>query len=391
MTESSPYIGREQTLVKHFILQKYLERFAHIVGSAFEVITYVDCFSGPWNVQSEELRDSSFSIAIEELRKAQKTLLERGKATKLRCFFMEKDRDAFAKLREFASQVSDVDVAVKNCELENSVSDIVQFVKSGGRKSFPFVFIDPTGWTGFGMNSITPLLSLKPCEVLINFMTGHIRRFIDSPNEQTKESFESLFGSGDYRERIVGLAGQDREDEVVRLYIQNVKRTGNFEFACSAIVLHPEIDRTHFHLIYVTRNAKGVEVFKEVEKKAMTLMEQSRADAQQRTRIKRSGARELFPSEYSHDPTHYEGLRDRYVEQARSRIQTMLESKSHLLYDDAWITALGYPLVWESDLKDWIATWEKSGKIRIEGKEEKQRVPKREKNNFIVWIVKSES
>ena len=36
------YAGREQTLVKHFILQKYLERFAHIVGSKWDVLTYVD-------------------------------------------------------------------------------------------------------------------------------------------------------------------------------------------------------------------------------------------------------------------------------------------------------------------------------------------------------------
>jgi hypothetical protein len=30
---------------------------------------------------------------------------------------------------------------------------------------------------------------------------------------------------------------------------------------CTAIVLHPEIDRTHFHLIYATRSTNGVQVF----------------------------------------------------------------------------------------------------------------------------------
>ena len=28
MEENDPYVGREQTLVKHFILRKYLSRFA---------------------------------------------------------------------------------------------------------------------------------------------------------------------------------------------------------------------------------------------------------------------------------------------------------------------------------------------------------------------------
>jgi hypothetical protein len=59
MSDKDLYVEREQTLVKHFILRKYLERFAHIVGTFADAITYVDCFSGPWNVRSEELKDSS--------------------------------------------------------------------------------------------------------------------------------------------------------------------------------------------------------------------------------------------------------------------------------------------------------------------------------------------
>jgi three-Cys-motif partner protein len=71
MKQDDLYIGREQTKIKHFILQQYLSRFAHIIGFRWDTITYVDCFSGPWNVQSPDLRDSSFSIAIKELRRAQ--------------------------------------------------------------------------------------------------------------------------------------------------------------------------------------------------------------------------------------------------------------------------------------------------------------------------------
>ena len=41
MSNGGLYAGREQTLVKHLILQKYLERFAYIVGSHLDVLTYV--------------------------------------------------------------------------------------------------------------------------------------------------------------------------------------------------------------------------------------------------------------------------------------------------------------------------------------------------------------
>jgi hypothetical protein len=46
------------------------------------------------------------------------------------------------------------------------------------------------------MSKIAPLLKIEPGEVLINFMTEPIRRFLDSPQQQTQQSFEDLFGSG---------------------------------------------------------------------------------------------------------------------------------------------------------------------------------------------------
>jgi hypothetical protein len=71
---------------------------------------------------------------------------------------------------------------------------------------------------------------------------------------------------------------------------------GGFNYGCSAIVLNPEIDRTHFNLIYLTRRPEGVEVFKETEKKAMGMQETARAEAQQRKRVARQGQPELFGS-----------------------------------------------------------------------------------------------
>lgn len=311
MSNEELYAGREQTLVKHFILQKYLSRFAHIVGTHKDVLAYVDCFSGPWNVRSENFGDSSFVIALTELRKARDTHAHRGHSVKLRCFFLEKNRAAYAQLKQFADSVSDAKIETRNATLEESIPDIVDFVTKSGANSFPFIFIDPTGWSGIEIETIAPLLRLNPGEVLINFMTGHIRRFLDSPQKETQESFRRLFGSGEFREKIQGLALQDREDAAVNEYARNVKRVGGFTSTCSAIVLHPELDRTHFNLIYATRNPKGIEVFKDAEKKAMEIQELARADARQRKRVTRSGQQDLFSSKDLHDSSHYDSLRDR--------------------------------------------------------------------------------
>lgn len=385
MSTEGLYVGREQTLIKHFILHKYLERFAHIVGTQWDTLTYVDCFSGPWNARSDQFEDSSFGIALHELRKARDTHAQLGRRLRLRCFFLEKDANAYAKLKDFAKGIQDAEVETRNATLEESVTDIVAFARAGGQKSFPFVFLDPTGWTGFEMATITPLLRLNPGEVLINFMTGHIRRFLESPQTETQESFERLFGSSSFRKKVQGLARQDREDATVREYTINAKAAGGFKFGCSAIVLHPERDRTHYNLIYLTRNPKGVEVFKEAEKKAMELQEAARAEAQQRRRVARSGQCELLASEALHDSSHYESLRDRYLAKTRDLVLRALESKRRLPYDDAWTLALSEPMSWESDLKRWIKEWKQAGQIEIVGLQPHQRVPRRGEDNILVW------
>jgi three-Cys-motif partner protein len=386
MSNGELYAGREQTLVKHFILQKYLERFAYIVGSRWDVLTYVDCFSGPWNARSDKFEDSSFAIALKELRNARDALAkQRARHVQLRCFFLEKDRAAYAKLKEFADSVTDAKIETRNASLEESIPEITDFVRLGGAKAFPFVFIDPTGWTGFEMEMITPLLRLSPGEVLINFMTGHIRRFLDSPQEETQESFKRLFGSGSFRAKVEGLAKQEREDAAVEEYARNAKSIGSFSFGCNAIVLHPEMDRTHFNLIYLTRNLKGIEVFKDAEKKAMEVQETARAEAQQRKRVARKGQTELFGSKELHDTTHYDSLRERYLAKARSLVLRALESKRRVLYDDVWTLALSEPMSWESDLKDWIEEWKKEGRLEVSGMKPRQRVPHRGEENYLNW------
>ncbi len=384
MSDPELYLQREQTFVKHFILQKYLERFARIVGTRWDAITYVDCFSGPWNVRSKELKDSSFAVALDELQKAKRTLKDQNRSLQLRCFFLEKDPVAYAKLEQFAKQVQDAEVETRNSELEDAIGDIVEFVRKGGRRSFPFVFIDPTGWTGLAMKVIAPLLRLEPGEMLINFMTGHIGRFVESSHEPTQESFESFYGSSDYKAKLQGLAGQDREDAAVRCYMDSVKATGRLPYVCPAIVLHPEIDRTHFHLIYATRNLKGVEVFKDVEKKAMPVMERARANAQQRKRMRQTQNLELFDSPVLSGSTLYDNLRQRYLTTAKRDVRTAIEVRVRVPYDDLWLLALSQPMVWESDLKSWIDEWQKRNELQIEGLKPNQRVPQRGKRNFVV-------
>jgi three-Cys-motif partner protein len=383
MQDQELYERREQTLVKHYILRHYLKRFAHIVAHKWRSITYIDCFAGPWNARSPDLRDSSFSIALDELRNARNTHGQSGRKIELRCCFLEQNREAYSQLRAFADGVTDAEVCALNGRFEDSVTQIVDFVRAR-RETFPFVFIDPTGWNGFALNTISPLLRLNPGEILVNFMTGHIRRFLRDENSQ--QSFIRLFGSADFKAQVASLSGLALEDAAVSEYIRSLRREGRYQYVLPAVVLHPEIDRTHFHLIYATHHPKGVEVFKEIEKRAMAQMEQVRAAAQSRRREERTGQGSLFGTDEAPEGAYYNDLRGHYLRDSRERVLNLLRRSGWAAYDDVWACALGSPLVWEADLKDWIEEWRHAGELRLEGLQGGDRVPKRGRSHCLRWL-----
>lgn len=390
MASDSKYEGREQTLVKHAILRQYLSAWAHKVGNFCNTLTYVDCFSGPWNAVSDDLSDASFSIALEELRKARETHANAGRKIRIRCLFIEKTEAAYARLKAFADSVQDAEIATIHGEFENHISPVIAFINAGGRHSFPFAFIDPTGWTGFAMDTIEPLLKLNPIEVLINFMTSHIRRFAESPQEETRESFIRMFGSAGYAERVHGTSMIEKEDALIGEYFQNLKARGQFEHVAAAMVLDPDISRTAFHLIYATRNIVGLEVFKAAEKSAMNTMLAAQEAAALRKRHANNVQGDLFGPIDVIVPKYYETLRARYTHMARDLFTSLLLSKKTISYDVAWRAALSFPLVWESDLKEWIASWQRDGSVIVNGLGPRERVPKLDHHHMLTFVPTAE-
>lgn len=388
---TSIYDGREQTEVKHALLAAYLERFAMIVGHWCTAITYVDCFSGPWESRSGEHKDTSFDIALRELRRARGVHAKNGSSElRLRAYFIEKDKAAFAKLESYAATQKDgIELRTRNEELENCISDIVAFVRAGGTNgNFPFLFIDPTGWTGFGLEKIKPLLTLKPGEVLINFMTAHIRRFVEDHDANRTREFEELFGAEravHVRELLSTVTDPvEREDIMVREYVEAVRTTGGYSFVTAAVVLNPDADTTHFHLIFATRHRKGLEVFKDAERRAMAIMEERRSVIRDEKEQRQTGGQVDMFKEVRKD-THYEMLQRRYGERAREAVRALLMGRKKVPYDELFAVALSFPLIFEADLKEWIADWRKAGTVSIDGLKQNERTPKVDCRHVICW------
>ena len=55
-------------------------------------------------------------------------------------------------------------------------------------------------------------------------MTSHTRRFVVAPEEQRREEFAALFGSGDVRDELASIADlRDREDLLLSRYMKAVR------------------------------------------------------------------------------------------------------------------------------------------------------------------------
>jgi three-Cys-motif partner protein len=266
------YTEREQSGIKHFVLRHYLEAATRIIGSSWNGFSYVDCCAGPWESRSPDYSDTSFGIAVEVLKESNRSLLSRGRGTQFRALLIEEKPEPFERLTVFASQASDKNIRVeaRNWDFREHTSEIVQFVANP--QSFGFIFVDPTGWKLAEFGGLEPLLRIKPGEVLINFMSSFIVRFLN--DEAT--NMDEILGP-DYRE-IRSLSHEDREDEAVRRYCNLIRKQGDFRYVCALPIMKPDQDAIHFYLIYGTRNAKGVEVFKQVEKQTEIKTALVRAD-----------------------------------------------------------------------------------------------------------------
>ena len=289
---TDPYLGREQTKVKHFILKRYLQALAFKVLRSFD-ICYVDGFSGPWQTQTEDFADSSFMIAIDVLRDAQhQILVQTGRRPTIRCFFSENNSEAFAKLTAAVAPFNKPDegfeIRTYYGDFENAVSEIQGFI---GR-SFALIFIDPKGWTGYSFDKIKPLFDRPKCEVLINFMYDFVNRAASMRDEKTIASLAPILGGSNWEDRLDPNLPRGRAVE--KLFRDSLRGAGNFDFVVSTKIDRSTIDRPHFFIVYGTKSSDGLKAFRETEYGALRAQARERADAKERQREARTGSPDLF-------------------------------------------------------------------------------------------------
>jgi len=149
--------------------------------------------------------------------------------------------------------------------------------------------------------------------------------------------------------------------------------------------MNPDSDAFNFYLIYATRHAKGVEVFKRVEQRTEERTHLVRADVQRRQRQERSGNYELFEASVQYRERKYQQLATDNRGRAQRRVLDLLRTAVQVPYDDCWAEALQYSAVYESDLRSWIDEWEEDGTVLVKGRKFPTEKLKRGSSHFLAY------
>lgn len=301
MQSLESYHGREQAFVKHRLLETYLQRLFMIMGLYQRSIRYVDCFSGPWQEGSATLQDTSIGIALKIFQKSREGFRKMGREVTFQALFIEKDRIAFQKLQSYLATFSQTGITTEAFygdffELRDSILEWC------GPNDFTFFFVDPKGWKKVvEIPTLTSLLRRPNSEFLINFMYDFLLR--THTQESFREDMHAIFGE---IPDTAGLSSEEKETFLLNLYRNRLKEIspewGGKPRVVTVPVLYPKIDRTLYHLVYLTRHPKGITVFMDASEKLDLVQRRARAQAKQEDRETRSGQLELFrASEYVHD------------------------------------------------------------------------------------------
>ena len=351
------YHGREQAYVKHQLLRAYLERLFMIIGQSQNCIRYVDCFSGPWQEGSENLQDTSIGIVLDIMLKCKGGLKQIGKDVNFHALFIENNKDAFTKLKVFLSQSTHQEIATE--AQKGEFFDLREAILAWcGPDDFTFFFIDPTGWKRvIEIPTLKPFLERPNSEFLINFMYDFVLR------THTQESFhddmETIFG---YMLDTSGMTPKQKEKHLIGQYRRRLKEIapdrGGVPRTALVPIRYPLRDRTLYHLVYLTRHAKGIAVFMEASEKLDLIQRRARAQAKQENRESRTGQKELFAADenvQTEDNINPGEVRSYWMRKLSDEAQQFgIEQLADMLEETGWF---------ESDLQAVFGELQKEGKV----------------------------
>lgn len=303
------------TQAKHEILRRYLGAWFPILSRTSGRIIYLDGFAGPGIYAGGE--DGSPVIALQT---AVDHML-RSYFKQIMFFFIEKDQDRARMLaevlkRRFPNLPKNIKYRVEGAEFAPTFEHVLDEVEKQGANLAPtFAFLDPFGFSGLPMDLIGRTLKCKKCEVLITFMAGFVRRFLD---ELREPALNELFATEEWKKaRNIG-APDVKLKFLVNLYESQLKKLGGAKYIRSFAMISKQ-NQIIYYLVFATKHLKGLEVMKEAMCKADRTGEYRFSDV--------TGFKQTFLMDFENQPGWIQNAADVIYQKFKG--QTVTEDEIH--------------------------------------------------------------
>lgn len=351
------YRGREQSLIKHRFLTRYLLDASYkIFQGRSQTFNFVDAFAGPWNaVDGSDHTDTSFNQALKTLQGVRNQLESSGQMNlRVRFCFCEKRKAAFGELRRYAQANDDFEIHVFHGKFEDHLNNIAAVCADG----FTFTFIDPTGWN-IDSRPVLKFLHKQNGEFILNFMAEHINRHAGFNGVQ--KSFVRLLASPDWRDKFDDLPRTwSSERKVLYLLRSKIKSMRAATYVPHFEILKPGQERVKMRLLLGTHSVHGVEVFRNVQSK----IELEETKLRKKMDEERLGAN-LFPmEEIAQDKQDISGIGStKFRDEARVQIIEFLSNRTSASFSDLAVNIMEEVPIRLTHIKELLKDMKDQGSI----------------------------
>lgn len=251
------------TKAKHDMLASYLDGWYPILSRWNGKILFLDGFAGRGKYTNGA--EGSPIIALKRLINHRH--FPRMGDREFVFMFVEANADNAASLKHeidaFIAQNQPwppkVKVYVENQKFDVTANGIIDYLREQkGNLAPTFAFVDPFGYSGLPMDLLADLLAYPKTEIFVNFMVGHVQRFIERDGQEN--AMKRLFGI-DVRDVLAMQQDDDRVEHLRAVYENQLRTVAKFDFVQS-FAMRNRTGNIGYYLFHGTRNRTGVKLMK---------------------------------------------------------------------------------------------------------------------------------
>ena len=272
-----PWVIEEHTKVKHQLLEEYVTVWMAIMFSQQvrlsrkQKLVYVDGFAGPGVYWADETKSDKIPGSPIIIANKANEFIEKDNTREVFILGIDSDDRCTKSLQDLLTQINRFkqDWSAAQGTFEEAINNIFDYLEQSAQNIAPaFFFIDPFGYSGFCMDTLSRILKHPRTELFINLNVYDIIRFLET--EHATQCLLNLFGTDQYKS-AANFQGDNKVSFLMDLYCRQLKILGNGLFVQPFRVNTPsQGTRPRYFLIHVSQNIKALKEMKNAMRKSST-------------------------------------------------------------------------------------------------------------------------